>query len=327
MKLPFVNFFGVFLLVLLLGGVACTYQVVKVVKPMIAPKEVVWKVGGIDYISATQLTKRLGAKVAASKGQAKSVTVTKGGATVQMTAEKDHLTYQSTHIFLQYPLKYQGSEVLVSEDDVQNVLTPLLAPSLIPKKIAIPQTIVIDPGHGGKDPGATNNRLQLQEKNLVLAIALQLKTELIRRQYIVKMTREKDEFKELEDRPRVTGDVFISLHLNSSGTPNQSLGTEVHVLTRNQGSPGNTFNRWNTILGYLVVSRLVGVAQFRNRGLKMSNLAVLRNSTSPAILIELGFINHDIEAKKLADQAFQKKLVGGIANALDELKKVVIGCR
>lgn len=324
MKFPFLSFFGVVLLVFILSSVACTHQVVQILKPLIAPKEVVWKIQGTNYISAAQLAKRLGGSIAATKGKNKSVTLKKGGATVQMTADKDHLTYQSSHLSLQHALKYQGSEVLISEADAQNVLTSLLAPSLIPQKIAIPRTIVIDPGHGGKDPGACNDRLKLQEKNLTLAIGTLLKTELIRRGFIVKMTREKDEFKELDARPRIQGDLFLSLHLNSSNTPNQSLGSEVYVLPRN---PNNRYDRWNTMLGYLVLTRLVNATQFRNRGLKQSNLAVLRSLSCPGILIELGFINHDTEAKKLADPAFQQKLVAGIANALDEFKKIVTSCQ
>jgi N-acetylmuramoyl-L-alanine amidase len=80
------------------------------------------------------------------------------------------------------------------------------------------KTIVIDPGHGGKDPGAVGHK-GLKEKDVVLSVGLKLKKELEEKGFTVKFTRSKDEFIELEKRPRMAsdwgGDLFISLHCNA----------------------------------------------------------------------------------------------------------------
>jgi N-acetylmuramoyl-L-alanine amidase len=80
------------------------------------------------------------------------------------------------------------------------------------------RTIVIDPGHGGKDPGAVGYN-SLKEKEVVLAVGLKLKKKLEEKGFIVKMTRSSDEFIELAKRPKMAsdwgGDLFISLHCNA----------------------------------------------------------------------------------------------------------------
>ena len=80
------------------------------------------------------------------------------------------------------------------------------------------KTIVIDPGHGGKDPGAVGYK-SLKEKDVVLTVGLKLKKKLEEKGFTVKLTRDKDEFIELEKRPKMAsdwaGDLFISLHCNA----------------------------------------------------------------------------------------------------------------
>ncbi|MDR1830130.1 MAG: N-acetylmuramoyl-L-alanine amidase [Candidatus Fibromonas sp.] len=80
------------------------------------------------------------------------------------------------------------------------------------------RTIVIDPGHGGKDPGAIGHK-SLQEKEVVLAVGLKLKSKLEANGFSVKMTRSTDKFITLEERPKMAsdwgGDLFISLHCNA----------------------------------------------------------------------------------------------------------------
>jgi len=80
------------------------------------------------------------------------------------------------------------------------------------------KTIIIDPGHGGKDPGAIGHK-KLKEKDVVLAVGLKLKKKLEEKGFTVKLTRDKDEFVELAKRPKMAsdwgGDLFISLHCNA----------------------------------------------------------------------------------------------------------------
>ena len=91
------------------------------------------------------------------------------------------------------------------------------------------KTIVIDPGHGGKDPGAVGHK-GLKEKDVVLDVALKLKKKLEGRGFAVKLTRSKDEFIELSKRPKMAsdwgGDLFISLHCNAVDGKERQQRTE-----------------------------------------------------------------------------------------------------
>ena len=91
------------------------------------------------------------------------------------------------------------------------------------------KTIVIDPGHGGKDPGAIGPK-KLQEKDVVLSVGLKLKKKLEAKGFTVKMTRDKDNFVELSKRPKMAsdwgGDLFISLHCNAIDGKEKQLKTE-----------------------------------------------------------------------------------------------------
>jgi N-acetylmuramoyl-L-alanine amidase len=84
------------------------------------------------------------------KGFAK---MTKGRATAQFTAGEDYITYQTSKIYLSHKLKLSSKKIFVSYDDYFKILVPLLAITLIPEKNPTLKTIVINPGHGGKDSG------------------------------------------------------------------------------------------------------------------------------------------------------------------------------
>jgi N-acetylmuramoyl-L-alanine amidase len=257
------------------------------------------------------------------KGFAK---ITKGGATVQFTAGQDCIIYQTSKIYLLHGLKFGLGGILVSYDDYLKILVPLLAMNLITEKTPALKTIVLDPGHGGKDPGAINTRLNFLEKILALQIAILLKAELIKRGYAVTLTRETDSFIELKDRPAKAknADLFVSLHLNSA-TNLSAQGVEVFTIRRTKNFSGNAFDPWNLIAAYSVVSAFEKMTNFSNRGIKMAEFAVLKSLLCPGILVELGFISNDAEAKKLADSAFQKKIVQGLADGIvkygENLKK------
>jgi N-acetylmuramoyl-L-alanine amidase len=105
-------------------------------------------------------------------------------------------------------------------------------PASSSKKI---KTIIIDPGHGGKDPGAIGPK-NLQEKDVVLAVGLKLKKNLEDKGFTVKMTRGKDEYLDLSARPKMAsdwgGDLFISLHCNAIRKELQSTtdGFKFYIL-------------------------------------------------------------------------------------------------
>src|ERR1700674_1938583 len=122
---------------------------------------------------------------------------------------------------------------IVTGDGLRNasIASPAIGPAM--ERIAGSARVVIDPGHGGYDPGARDASGRLVEKDLALAIAMRLGRALEARGVSVVMTRETDTFLSLPERTRLAGrddaDLFVSVHLNSSPNPRTS-GVEVYYL-------------------------------------------------------------------------------------------------
>lgn len=164
--------------------------------------------------------------------------------------------------------------------------------------------IVIDPGHGGKDPGAVGRGLQ--EKDIVLTLALRIGKLLAARGAEVIYTRQTDTFIDLEDRPleakRQGADYFLSLHVNAGG----GTGFESFVQT---GAHAAAVAYQNVI--HQRVALLYKQEGFRDRGTKQADLAVLRGCERagiPATLLEYGFIDHPKDAAMLADPTWLERL-------------------
>jgi N-acetylmuramoyl-L-alanine amidase len=283
---------------------------------------------GVPYLHLSDVAKSLKCNIPLGE-QNGSAKIKKGGATMQLDTGKDFVLYQGIKIYLLHPLRlgFKGlprlgasfGDILLGYDDYSTVLLPLLSIDLIPQKPPTLKTIVLDPGHGGKDSGAVNGRLNLLEKTLTLQIAQLLKVELVKRGYAVTLTRETDVFVELGDRPAKArnADLFVSLHINSAINASAN-GVEVYTLKRALKFPGNAFDPWNLIGAYSILSAMVKETNLTNRGVKMAEFAVLKTLQCPGILFEIGFINNDAEAKKLADTAFQAKIVRGLADGIEK---------
>jgi N-acetylmuramoyl-L-alanine amidase len=282
-------------------------------------------IAGVRYLPLDDIVKSLKCSILSNNGKG-LVKITKGGATMQLTAGQDFILYQGVKIYLLHSLKLRLKDVLVSYEDYLKVLVSLLSVNLIPEKAPALKTIVLDPGHGGKDSGAVNARLNLYEKTLTLQIAQKLKGELVKRGYVVTLTRETDTFVELGDRPAKAKNagLFVSLHANSATNASAS-GVEIFTLKRAEKFPGNAFDPWNSIAAYLVLSSLGKATNFTDRGVKMAEFVVLKLLSCPGILVELGFISNDVEAKKLMDAVFQAKIVEGLVDGIvrygENLKK------
>jgi N-acetylmuramoyl-L-alanine amidase len=280
---------------------------------------------GIRYLALGDVAKSLKCSIVSDNGKG-SAKITKGGATVQLTAGQNRILYQTSKIYLSHELRLDGKSIYVSYDDYLNVLVSLLASNLIPGKPPTLKTVVLDPGHGGKDPGAINGRLNFSEKTLALQIAILLKEELGKRGYVVILTRESDIFIDLKDRPTKAknADLFVSIHLNSA-TNSSAQGVEIYTLKRGENFLGNAFDFWNLIAAYSMLSTFEKTTGFTNRGIKMAEFAVLKPLPCPGVLVEVGFVSNDGEARNLADVDFQKKIVQGLADGIaqygENLKK------
>ena len=210
------------------------------------------------------------------------------------------------------------------------------------------KTIVIDPGHGGKDPGALGDGT-IQEKGIVLSISEKLKEILTAKGYRVLMTRDTNRFIPLKERTqfatRHKADLFLSIHANASGSQ-QVSGIETYYLdvTSTDSASAQIAARENANSGYSIQeleSLLKGIIQESksedskrlaehvqkklvqttgavNRGVKHARFVVLIGTKVPAILIETGFLSNSTERRKLATTAYQSKIAAAIAEGVDE---------
>ncbi len=214
--------------------------------------------------------------------------------------------------------------LMISRSDWHLSLAPLLRPAALRQKTV--RRIVIDPGHGGKDSGAT--RQPYKEKQIVLEIALKTAKLLQRHRYQVALTRTADRFVPLQQRAaranRWKADLFISIHANAA-SDNSVAGVETFSLApqgtpstydtdpRNRNYNGNGFNRENTRLAYLIQKHVIKNTRAHDRGVKHARFSVLRSVKSPAVLLETGFLSNNAEAKSLSRPSYQRKLARAIA--------------
>ncbi|MGN7409983.1 N-acetylmuramoyl-L-alanine amidase family protein [Sporosarcina sp. SAFN-010] len=158
--------------------------------------------------------------------------------------------------------------------------------------------IFIDPGHGGHDPGAVGK--QSKEKDNVLKVGLRLKTLLESAGHTVKMSRSTDVFIGLSERARMAdawgADYFISLHDNSATS--YASGFETFIYN---GPVSDTTTKLQSVIHKAIASK-IGI---RDRGQKRGNLAVLRESAMPAVLIEYAFISNGSDESILINKVEQ----------------------
>jgi N-acetylmuramoyl-L-alanine amidase len=199
--------------------------------------------------------------------------------------------------------------------------SPRVEPRILP---GIFDTVIVDPGHGGSDEGASGH--SLKEKVITLDLARRLVPKLNALGFTAILTREKDEFVSLPERVAIANAVpsaiFISLHCNFSDNPNahgieiyrcdsKSDGTNIRVTmtTGNAEEICDVENRLAQALGDSVMERL----HCESRGLKIANFYVVRNVSFPAVLVECGFLTNTDDAKQLSDESYRERLTQALA--------------
>ena len=216
--------------------------------------------------------------------------------------------------------------------------------------------IVLDAGHGGKDPGTTGTT-GLHEKSVVLATALETKRQLQAKGYTVHMTRSGDNFIKLAQRravaQRVKADLFISIHANASANP-ASQGADVYVwgkanseqarqiaLAENaadkiDGLPDVGNKDVNAIIsdmmqaqtstdsakfGKLLLAQFGKFTKLRKGSVETADFVVLRSINVPSVLIEMGFLSNPDEEKQLSNNNQRRRFAIAIADAVQQYWK------
>jgi N-acetylmuramoyl-L-alanine amidase len=224
-----------------------------------------------------------------------------------------------------------------------------------PKRLDRSKVIVIDAGHGGKDPGAVGYK-HYREKVVVFQIARELRNILKSRGYKVYMTRDRDVFVKLSNRTkfanRKRADIFISIHANAVDKKNilKAEGIECYFLSTSRSERAkrvaakensadlsdanfygkaaflNTLNSHNIIAANkLAIDLQRGALASLNKkykhvkdaGVRDGPFWVLVGAQMPSVLVEVGFITHPKEAKRLVNKKYQKTLAKGLANGVE----------
>jgi N-acetylmuramoyl-L-alanine amidase len=177
--------------------------------------------------------------------------------------------------------------------------------------------VVIDPGHGGLDGGATSDGVV--EKEIVLDIGLRLRTELQRRRIPVVMTREKDVGfgplrKDLAFRSwlanQCRSSLFLSLHINAMANPNQSGMLVFYGSSRPSRDAGALFDQ---------LLRQSGLHSRREPPRQQNSFVVIRHTTGPALLLELGFLTNPNDRAKLETETYRHQVAQVLAEAAEKV--------
>ena len=298
------------------------------------------RLGNIDYASATDVAVWLGLKGTWTE-PLRRLTLTEKenpGRRIEFNVDSRDTTVNGLRVFLGSPTVLHDGKLYLSRVDAERCLAPLLRPGLGVELPPAPKIIVIDPGHGGEDPGTENKALGLTEKILTLDVAQRLKKVLEAAGFKVVLTRSRDvafspvKTVDLALRAdfanREHADLFVSIHFNAAAK--DTRGTEVFSYApRTQRSTdswgahvddsvaddaaANRLDHWNAAFAAALDRGLLQALKTEDRGKKIAHWAVLRTLACPGALVEPAIITNDAEAHRVAVPAFRQKIAEGIA--------------
>ncbi len=247
--------------------------------------------------------------------------------TLRFTVDNRIADINGVDVLLCLPIRDLKGEAMLGEVDFRRTLEPIMRRAVLPRKPV--RTVLLDPGHGGKDEGAARGKLK--EKEITLDVANQVAALLRARGYTVHLTRSTDSYLTLEQRvaaaARLKADVLVSIHANAA-TATTAKGIETFACTpqgvastnggeiKSKATAGNLHDLANTRLAFELQRHLLHRTKSDDRGVRRANFLVLRDAPCAAALVEMGFVSNPSEAAKLATPAFRRLLAVGIADGL-----------
>lgn len=232
-----------------------------------------------------------------------------------------------------------GEKPYVSRMDLAKLIDPVLRPNFI-KNAGDFRTVILDPGHGGKDPGATNSIGN--EATYNLKVAAKTKALLEAKGFKVVMTRDTNVYLSLQERVNLANAihedaVYVSIHFNSGGRAARGIETFTlsppgvsHygrgiIAADNRARVGNEHDSANIALATSVHGSLLRRLQKHtfDRGIKRARFSVLSGVKHPAILLEGGFMTHPYEARLIENETYQHAVANGIVDAIAKYRFAV----
>ncbi len=219
-----------------------------------------------------------------------------------------------------------------------SISVPQQQSSLLPKT----RFVVLDPGHGGNNPGATGTT-GISEKHFTLTLTKKVAALLGKKGIPTRMTRSRDTYVTLRGRMDIANNaeasLFVSIHANASNSRSER-GFETYALSssgayidsaslRTTAMTDNLAAMTKDIQTSLVRKQSISFADIvqaeleavlgsaGNRGTKQSNMHVLLGATMPSVLVEVGFIDHPIEGRLLLQDEHQNKIAFALAKAIE----------
>ncbi len=310
------------------------------------------KLRNIEYVSVRDLAQNFGLKAAWARGD--NVMTLSMAHDVCFTFEgnqKDFI-FDGLRVFLGTPALFHKGSLWVSKLDVIKIVAPLFRPAshLAQLPAAAPRLIVIDPGHGGIDPGTQHLKLGLNEKTMTLDVAQRLRKllelsgwrVLLVRDQDVELSKDKktDLFMRDEFANRHQADLFLSIHFNAA--PESISGVETYSLAPQfmlsagdeQGDemtktafPGNRHDYANLLLGEQLHRAMIAGLRTPDRGYKHARQAVLRMLNCPGVLVECAYLSNDAEARRVATPEFRQKIAETLADGVQNYSAALAALR
>lgn len=293
-----------------------------------------YKIGGHDFVPLENVANFYGLGHAVQVGN--DTTMEFGGRSLKGSVHSVEFYINRLKFNLSYPIEEYNGVPVISRMDLTKVIEPVLRPQKI-KNAEKVDTIVLDPGHGGHDNGATS--VYGNEKSFTLDVASRARLLLMQAGYRVVMTRSNDTFIPLEDRCRIANQypnaLFISIHFNSGGA---GTGLETYTLaprgvpsmmadgprvTDIQQCAGNVNDPQNIALATATHASLVVRSRMYDRGIKRARFVVIRDITIPGVLIEGGFLSNDYDARLIATPAYRQQMASSIFQAVQNYRRAV----
>ena len=274
----------------------------------------------------TEMASRHGLTCATRNGN--RMTLSSRNYSLSFTHDSRKILLNNMQIFMNGPALRKSQDWTISTADAETVIDPLLADPL-PSGLPHSAMVVLDPGHGGMDGGASGRRVM--EKEAVLDIARRVRTKLADSGLLVRLTRDKDIDLPLRARSTMArkwkANLFVSIHLNAASSDNAS-GFETYVLPANGfpstadktcnsvDYPGNSHNIRNTVLACYVHRGVLHATGSIDRGIRRARFDVIRNAPCPAVLVECGFLSNPAEETKLSQKSHRDAIAEGIARGI-----------
>lgn len=311
----------------------------------VAQGQVKWELlkhEGRDYVSMENVKQFY--RFQSMKREGNRITMTARNLVFQLKVGDQEIQFNGVKFICTYPVIETSGKLAISRIDLTKLVDPVLRPSYIARAGQF-RTVVLDPGHGGKDAGAVNQ--YGTEKAYNLRVTTELRRLLMQRGFKVVMTRTSDVYLTLQERVDLANAlkepaIFISIHFNAGSR--SARGVETFTLSPQgvahygkglkssdfQLLNGNQHDSANIALATAVhgqVIRCLGKANTYDRGIKRARYSVLTGVKHPAILLEGGFMSHGYEARLIANPQYIAAVARGVCDAVVLYQKAVNGRR